>query len=77
MKKMTEPKIRDYLLGLIPATELVKVDKAKSDKKLAYWKDVEMIQEGEFIITPKHLLTICDDVLNGNLKLHHMMKLLF
>ncbi|PRP65909.1 hypothetical protein [Nonlabens agnitus] len=72
---MTEPKIRDYFLELIPAKELVKVDKSKSEKKMAYWKEVEMIQEGEFIITPKHLLAICDDVLNGNLKLHHMTTL--
>ncbi|BAO54070.1 hypothetical protein [Nonlabens marinus] len=72
---MTEPKIRDYFLGLIPAKELVKVDKAKSAKIIAYWKEVEMIQEGEFIIKPKNLLTVCDDVLNGSLKLQHLMTI--
>src|SRR5262245_4795154 len=67
---MTEPKIRDYLLGLIDASELVKDDRPVSTNSgegvyagEPYWKSVKMIEEGEFIIQPKHLIAVCDDVL--------------
>ena len=60
---MTEPKIRDYLLGLIDANDLVTDNRPLNNKVEPYWKVVDMIQEGEFVIETRHLIVICDDVL--------------
>jgi hypothetical protein len=68
---MTEPQIKEYLLGNLPASELEKVDKVHKDyyeKHVPYYEAVEMIQEGEFNIELHHLISICDDVLNGRMK---------
>src|SRR5690349_5999224 len=74
---MTERKIRDYLLRLIDANELVKADRPVSDKVEPYWKVVDMIQEGEFEIEPKHLITVCDDVLENRMTPDHLDNLAF
>lgn len=66
---MTEPQIRDYLLGLIDVSELENVDTVTTDKARPYWKVVDMVDEGEFIIEPRHLVNICDEVLNRKLRL--------
>ena len=74
---MTEPKIRDYLLRLIDANELVKAGRPVSDKVEPYWKVVDMIQEGEFEIEPKHLIAVCDDVLENKMAPGHLDNLAF
>lgn len=74
---MTEPKIRDYLLGLIDVSELENVDAVTTDKVRAYWKVVDMMDKGEFIIQPRHLITICDEVLNEKLRLETLDNLAF
>lgn len=65
---MTEPQIRDYFLGLIDVSELENVDVAATDKVRLYWKVVDMIEEGEFNIEPRHLISICNDVLAKKLR---------
>ena len=74
---MTEPKIRDYLLGLIDAKDLVKADRPVSNKVEPYWKVVDMIQEGEFFIEPKHLIAVCDDVLDNKMSPETLDNLAF
>jgi hypothetical protein len=66
---MTERQIRDYLLGLIDVSELENVDEVTTDKVRPYWKVVDMIDEGKFVIEPRHLVNICDEVLNKKLRL--------
>src|ERR1051325_8761051 len=74
---MTEPKIRDYLLGLIDAEELATADEPRSTKFEPYWKVVDMIQEGEYVIEPKHLIAICDDVLDEKMSTNAVDTLAF
>ena len=33
-----------------------------------YYQEVEMIEEGEFLLETRHLVSVCDDVLNGKMK---------
>jgi hypothetical protein len=65
---MTEPQIRDYLLGKLPPSELEKVEKKTDGKMRPYYKEVEMIEEGEFLIETRHLINVCGDVLNGKME---------
>jgi hypothetical protein len=68
---MTESQIKEYFLGNLPASQLEKVDKAHKDyyeKHVPYFEAVKMIQEGEFNIELVHLISICDDVLNGRMR---------
>src|SRR5687768_9340822 len=65
---MTEPQIRDYLLGKIPPSELENVNKKTGGKMKPYYQEVEMIEEGEFLLETRHLVSVCDDVLNGKMK---------
>jgi hypothetical protein len=66
---VTEPLLRDYLLGLKSPEDLEKPDPNSDGKLRAYWRMVEAIEEGAFQIEAKHLVSICDDVLSGRLKL--------
>jgi len=68
---MTEPQIRKYLLGNISASELEKVNTIEAKdygRHVPYYKAVEMIQEGDFEIRVHHMVSICDDVLNGKMR---------
>ena len=74
---MTEPKIRDYLLGKIQPSELERSEKKTDGKVLPYYKEVEMIEEGEFKIEKSHLISVCDDVLSGKMKLETLGQFSF
>src|SRR6185369_18034826 len=74
---MTEPKIRDYLLGKIQPGELETPDKRTGGKVLPYYKEVEMIEEGEFKIEKSHLIKVCDDVLSNKMKSETLVQFSF
>jgi hypothetical protein len=62
---MTEPKIRDYFDGIIPLEEVFLINNEKSHKITAYYKQVEAIEEGSYLITSSHLIKLCDDIIAG------------
>jgi hypothetical protein len=74
---MTEPQIRDYFLGLIDISELANADVVVTDKVKPHWQAVNMIEEGEFNVEPRHLISICDEVLSGKLKPETLDNLAF
>lgn len=75
---MTEPLIRDYFLGKISAAELEKKSAEKSDGKMrAYYREVEAIENDEFIIKASNLIAVCNDVLEGRMQIKTVEELSF
>ena len=67
---MKEQKLKEYLENSLTAEEFMS-DLEISQKKTGYDTSsvsIEQIEYGEFKITKKHLIKICDDLLNGKIR---------
>jgi len=77
---MKEETLRDYFDNLI-STDILYMDVEGSEVKTSpdvirtHIEDIN--EDGEYTITRNHLLKLCNDTLNGNLKTNHLTTIAF
>ena len=76
---MTEQILKDYLENKASADILSKdlVDTVSNARDVSYYKIADIDSSDKFIVTTKHLIKICLDVINNKIKLDDLRVIAF
>ncbi|MDX2045750.1 MAG: hypothetical protein SFU87_03140 [Chitinophagaceae bacterium] len=78
-KPMTEQALKDYFTDKINANALSKdlIDSATHGKDTSYYKIAAINCDEKFTVTKKHLIKLCRDIINHNIKIEDLEVITF
>ncbi len=76
---MTERILKDYFIGMVSADTLSidLVGTVSGTEGVFHYSIEDVKSNGEFVVTAKHLIKICRDTIEGNLKLEDLNVIAF
>ena len=76
---MTEKIVKEYFEGIVSADALINdlIGTVETQKDTSHYKIVDYKSDEEFIVTSKHLIKLCNDVLNENININDLTTLAF